>query len=73
MNFEMVKSEIVKDGDGSGRAITRAASKGVTGRNSYPYSYLRVEICTRTHTHWVSGGYRVSIGFVIPHVKTILK
>jgi hypothetical protein len=40
MNFEMVKSEIVKDGDGSGRAITRPLAK-----------VLQVEIHTHTHTY----------------------
>jgi hypothetical protein len=29
-----------RDGNGSGRAITRAVSKDATGRNLYPYPYL---------------------------------
>jgi hypothetical protein len=46
-------------------------NKGVAGRNSYPYLYPRVEI--RTRTHQVSDGYRVPVGFVIPHVKNHIK
>jgi hypothetical protein len=46
-----------------------SASKEVADRNLYPYPW--VEIHTRTHR--VSGGYRVPIEFVIPHIKTISK
>jgi hypothetical protein len=49
-----------RDGNESGRAVTRPSEKR-----------LRVEI--RTLTCWVLGGYRVSIGFFISHVKTTLK
>jgi hypothetical protein len=46
-----------------------ALSKEVAGRNSYSYPYPWVKI----RTHQVSGGYRVPIGLVIPHVKITLK
>jgi hypothetical protein len=46
-------------------------SKEAAGRNSYPYPYPRVEIRTCTHTRWVLGGYRVPVGFVIPHKNYI--
>jgi hypothetical protein len=60
-----------RDNNGLGRAIIRAVSKDVVGRNLYPYTYPRVEI--RTHTRWVSDGYRVPVRFVISHVKTTSK
>jgi hypothetical protein len=51
--------------------IKRSNNKEVVSKNSYLYLYPQVEI--RTYIRWVSGGYRISIEFVIPHVKTTLK
>jgi hypothetical protein len=48
-------------------------SKEDMSRNSYLYPYPRVKIYTRTCTRRVSVGYRVPVGFTIPHVKIISK
>jgi hypothetical protein len=48
-----------------------SVSKEDVGRNSYPYPYTWIEIYTRTC--WILGGYRVPVGFVISHIKTISK
>jgi hypothetical protein len=63
-----------RDGNGSGSGRVEqlpTRQKGAVARNSYTYPYPRVEICTRTR--WVLGRYRVPVGFIIPHVKTISK
>jgi hypothetical protein len=39
-------------------------------RNLYPYPYPLVEI--RIRTHRILNVYQVSVGFIIPHVKTTL-
>jgi hypothetical protein len=49
---------------GSGRIIIRSLAKRLR---------VKIHIHTRTCIHWVLGGYRVHVGFVIPHIKTISK
>jgi hypothetical protein len=58
----MLPELVIRDGNESGRVITRLPAMG-----------LRVEIRTRTCTRRISDVYQVPVGFVIPHVKTISK
>jgi hypothetical protein len=60
-------------GFGSGRAITRPTVKRLRVEICTHTRTRGVEIHTRTRTRRVSGGYRVPIGFVIPHIKITSK
>jgi hypothetical protein len=66
----VLEMKLVRDGNRSGLANTRPIAQRLS---RIPYSYPRVNICTRTHTRQVSGTCRVYHSTCKKHIKiTIL-
>jgi hypothetical protein len=60
------KLPLNRDGNGSGLSPVEqlpVCEEKATGRNSYTYTYPRVEFHTRTCTRLVLDGYRVPVGY----------